>query len=254
MATEIVNHTLTLFLYETPARAADDAKMRNLLQFIESHITVISEMGIKMNIRKYTSKQLTTDKLLLKRLQDEKTTFPSVRTPAKTYTGFDDIQKLYIVNIENFKKYEHKQEKPVPGVVGGSSEGELEDYMQAAIAPGNDEDDEESESLSGGKGLTSKHSAAMQARNANRPSKPVRGVAPLRESDNVKANRESIQQTISRLSTARNPQQNETGGIRGGGFTDSGGGDGDDAESSRDDLLLRKRQEDNEDSLPARDD
>lgn len=251
--TEKVVHTLYIYTYDSPQRAAEDSRMLTLLKFINDHITTISEMGIKMDIRRYTSKQLLTDKLLIKKLQEEKICFPAVKTPAKNYTGFEDIQKLYIVNIENFKKFEHKVEKPVPTSVGGGSgsEQELEDYMRSAITKDDGEDDDSSESLSGGKGLTSKHSAAMQARASQRPSKPIRGVAPLREPDNVKQNRESIQQSISRLSSVRNPQQNEqSGGFRGGGMTD---GDEDDADSFKDDQILRKRQEDNEDSLRLND-
>lgn len=243
--TETVVHTLYVYTYDNPQRAAEDSRMLKLLQFINDNISTISEMGIKMDIRRYTSKQLLNDKVLIRKLQEERIGFPTVKTPSKTYTGFDDIQKLYIANIENFKKFEHKVEKPVPSG-GGGSEAELDDYMRSAITK-DDENDEEDESLSGGKGLTSKHSAAMQARANQRPAKPIRGMAPLREPDNVKPNRESIHQSISRLSSARNPQQNEqSGGFRGGGMTD---GDGDDAESYKDDQMLKRRQDDNEDSL-----
>lgn len=34
--------------------------------------------------------------------------FPSLKTPTRTYDGFEDIRKLYTVNIDNFGKFQQE--------------------------------------------------------------------------------------------------------------------------------------------------
>lgn len=239
-----VTHILYIFKYESPGQQAEDAKMMELLNFINQNIETINEMKIKMDIRTYTQRQMLSNAALVAQIRKDGIVFPSVCTPNKTYSGFDDIHRLYITNIQSFKKYEKKVEKPAPSGRGD----DLEEYMRSAITTDDKDDDEESESLSGGKGLNSQVAAAMAARGSKKPEKPIRGIAPLREPDNVKHNRESFPQTISRL---KMPQQTETGGIRGGAMTeDDGERDGD---SYKDDAMLRAAAAREEDSLQIND-
>ena len=240
---KLTTHILYIFTYDDVKKQQEDKKMLDLLAFIDSNIKTINAMGIKIETRRYSQKQLISNSALLTQIRKEGITFPSICTPGKNYDGFKNIENLYIKNIELFKQFEHKQEKPLP-VANDDGKGELEDYMRSAIDTKNDgDDDEESESLSGGKGLNAQVSAALAARNTKNPSKPIRGVTVQQDPPNVRTNRESMQQTISRL---RNPQQVEAGGIRGGGITeDDGPGD---ADSFKDDMMLRARAE-NEDSL-----
>lgn len=240
-------HILYIFTYDDPSKAEEDKKMLNVLQFINENVETINEMGIKIQTQRYTAKQILGDKNLAEKLRREITVFPSIKTPNSTYNGFEDIQKVYMTNIRNFKKFETKHEKPTP--VEDVGEGDLEEHMRRAINQrDDDEDDENAESLSGGKGLSSQVSAAMAARNT-KPSKPIRGVDMPREPSNVKPNREPIQATISRLTQARSPQQTETT-IRGGGSLgaddDGGPRDGD---SFKDDDMARKYAENNELSM-----
>lgn len=237
---EPITHILYIFTYGEPKRQEEDRKMLEVLQFINDNISTINEMGIKIQIQKYTGQQILSDKALREKLQKECVRFPSIKTPNRTYTGFEDIQKLYISNIQNFKKFESKHEKPVPE----AESSDLEDYMRKAIIKGDDEGDgEDAESLSGGKGLSAQVSAAIAARTQKNPSKPIRGINIPREPDNVKPNKESIQQTISRL----NPSRTDTT-IRGGGNLgdDDGPVDGD---SHKDDEMARKFAEREESSM-----
>lgn len=239
MSSNITIHHLYIFTYDKPDMKSEDEKMLSLLTFVEKNIETINDMGIKIEIHKFSQQQLVRNETLRKQLSKDQIQFPSIHTPSRRYDGFDDIIRLYQTNITQFKKFEKKIEKPAP------TEAELEDYMRAAITDtSKDDDDEDSESLSGGKGINAQVSAAMAARGAKNP-KPIRGVSVQREPNNVKPNKESFQQTITRL---RNPQQQESGGIRGGGIVDDEPGDN---ESSQDDKFLRAAAGRDEDSMKA---
>ena len=238
---DVTVHHLYIFTYDNPDKKAEDANMLSLLEFIDNNINTINDMKIKIEIHKYTQRQLISNEPLRVQIAKDQIYFPMIRTPNKTYTGFEDIQRLYQTNILAFRKFEKKVEKQA-----STGADDVEDYMRAAITSRDEEeDDENAESLSGGKGLSAQVSAAMAARNSKNPQKPIRGVAPQREPDNVKPNRESFQQTITRL---RNPQQTETGGIRGGGITEDDQGDGD---SFKDDAMLKAAAARDEDSLKS---
>lgn len=249
MSAQIVVHELYLFVYETSQRASDDAKMMKVLEFINNNVKTINNMGIKIDIKKYTSKELTGKHQLLEKFRIEGITFPCLKTPNKIYHGFEEIKKVYLENISNWESFEAKKER-IAGGVSDSNGDELEDYMKAEIGvKTKDEIDEEEDGLnSQGNNLSQLHAQAMQLRDSKKPQKPIRGIDMSMES-NVKTPSENPKDTISRLAG----QQGNQGPTRI--SVNSGTPDlDDDGGDSRDDALAAVYAARNEDSMPVNSD